>query len=181
MKKYIALSLPFLLVACANPLNQATSDNYADTCTRAEQQKRFDIAEEACYRAAVNNEWGNLGDDIKSERIYNLARIKRKVGKLDEAEKYFIETIRRENSITPLRDEQLGRRYAELCAVYYEQKNFPKAAPYLEKLLPIASRYSGSERQFVAHLFHFYAIELGDMPLAKNLKAASVELGYSES
>jgi tetratricopeptide (TPR) repeat protein len=175
-----AISVTILIAGCANPINRVTSDNYAQTCAEAERAGRLDVAQEACYRATVNVEWGNLGDELKSERLYNLARIERKLGKLNEAEKYFIETIRIENSLNPKRPERLGRRLAELSAIYYEQKQFDKAAPYLEQLLPISTLYSGKEKDFVANLFHYYSIEFGNTELSNKLKRASVELGYRE-
>lgn len=181
MNKSLAILFAALIAGCANPINKVTSDNYAVTCADAERAGRLDVAEEACYRATVNVEWGNLGDDLKSERMYNLARIKRRLGKLDEAEKYFIETIRIEDSITPKRPERLGRRLAELSAIYYEQKQFSKASPYLEQLLQISPLYKGKERDFLANLFHFYSVELGGTELSTKLKLASVELGFNEA
>jgi tetratricopeptide (TPR) repeat protein len=181
MNKYPAIFLTIVISGCANPINKVTSENYAKDCADAESAGRLDVAEEACYRAVVNVEWGNLGDELKSERLYNLARIKRRLGKLDEAEKYFVETIQIENGITPKRNEQLGRRLAELSAVYYEQKQFSKASPYLEQILPLAHLYSGKEKQFIAGLFHFYSIELGNTTLSKELKASSIELGFNET
>lgn len=181
MNKSLAILVVLSIAGCANPLNRATSDNYAQTCAAAESAGRLDVAEEACYKAVVNIEWGNLGDELKSERLYNLARVERRLGKLDESEKYFVETIKIEEGLNPARPERMGRRLAELAAIYYEQKQFSRAAPYLERLLPLSSLYTGKEQQFVAQLFHFYAIELGTTDLSHRLKAASVELGYREA
>lgn len=181
MNKYLLIvSLTLMVIGCANPLNQVTSDNYADTCSQAENAGRWDVAEEACYRAFVNVEWGNLGDELKSERLYNLARIKRRVGKLNEAEKYFIKTIEIEESLSPKREVRIGRRLAELSAIYYEQKKYEQASPYLEKLLPLSNLYSGKEKRFLANLYHYYAIELNGYEIAEKLQLASVELGFSE-
>jgi hypothetical protein len=75
--KLVVMALSAILTACANPLNQATSDRYSESCTQAERNGRLDIAEQACYRALVNVDWGNLGEVEKSQKMYNLARIKR--------------------------------------------------------------------------------------------------------
>lgn len=182
MNKYLtSISVIILVSGCANPLNQITSDNYAETCSQAEDAGRLDVAEDACYRAAVNVEWGNLGDELKSERMYNLARIKRRVGKLDEAEKYFKETIEIEQGISPKRNTRIGRRLAELSAIYYEQKKFQEASPYLEQLLPLSNLYSGKEKEFLANLFHYYSIELRGAEISSKLQQASLELGFSEA
>ncbi len=182
MKEYLAaIGLVVLLSGCANPLNRATSDRYADQCVNAENAGRLDIAEEACYRAAVNVEWGNLGDELKSERLYNLARVKRRLGKLDEAERYLIETIKIEEALAPPRRIRMGRRLRELSVIYYEQKRYQLALPSLKQLLPISHLYSGEERTFLANLFHYYAIELSGEELAESLRRASIELGFDAS
>ena len=71
------ISLLALATSCANPLNQVTSDQYSQTCVEAERKGEFAVAEEACYRALVNVDLGNLGEVEKSQKMYNLARIKR--------------------------------------------------------------------------------------------------------
>jgi tetratricopeptide (TPR) repeat protein len=180
MNKYLAIfGLIIFISGCANPLNKITSDNYADTCSKALDAGRLDVAEEACDRAVINVEWGNLGDELKSERMYNLARVKRRVGKLDEAEKYFIETIKIEEKISPRREIRIGRRLAELSAIYYEQKRYQEASPYLKQLLPLSNLYSGKEKSFLANLYHYYSIELSGTKIAEALQLASVELGFS--
>lgn len=75
-----------LLSACANPINRVTSDNYAETCSIAEDNGKLDVAEQACYRALVNVDLGNLGPELKSQRLYNLGRIKQRLSKYSEAE-----------------------------------------------------------------------------------------------
>jgi len=181
MNKYLGMvGLVTLVVGCANPLNKVTSDNYASTCSQALDAGRLEVAEEACYRATVNVDWGNLGNELKSERLYNLARIKRRVGKLEEAEKYFIETIKIEDTIFPARDIRIGRRLAELSAIYYEQERYQEASSYLEKLIPISGLYSGTEKEFLANLFHFYSIKLKGSEISQKLSVASIDLGFSE-
>jgi len=48
---------------CANPFNQATSIRYLEQCYEADKNGHLDIAEQACYRALVQVDWGNLGDE----------------------------------------------------------------------------------------------------------------------
>ena len=65
----ILVLIAYSLGGCANPVNRVTSANYAEDCSVAEQNGRLDIAEEACYRALVNVDWGNLGPELKSQRL----------------------------------------------------------------------------------------------------------------
>jgi hypothetical protein len=103
------------LAACANPLNQATSDRYSADCASAEKHGNLSVAEEACYRAAVNVDWGKLGPEQKSEKLYNLARIKRQTGRLNEAEALLKESLEIEESLSePTSQGGIGVRFALL-------------------------------------------------------------------
>ena len=145
------------LAGCANPLNQATSDRYADQCASAESGGRLAEAEQACYRAAVNVEWGNLGPELKSQRLYNFGRIKRKVGKYSEAEGILKESLAVEETLTGPSSLKIGRRLIEISAALAEQKRWEEGTPYLKRVIPIGSGFSGSERSFIRLVYIEYS------------------------
>lgn len=149
-----------LLSACANPLNRATSDRYADTCATAETNGRLDVAEQACYRALVNVDWGNLGPELKSQRLYNLGRIKRKLSKFGEAEDLFKQSLAIEEKLSSPTDPKIGRRLIELSATLAGQGKWDEGAQYLEKAAPISAQYTGNERSFAALAFSEFAKQL---------------------
>lgn len=93
MYAIIALILTALIASCANPLNLATSNRYDEACSEAETKGRLDVAEQMCYRALVNVDWGNLGPELKSDRLYNFAKIKRKLEKYEEAVSLFQQSL----------------------------------------------------------------------------------------
>ena len=109
------LLLAIFVASCSNPLNQMTSDRYSQECVEAERNGRLEVAEQACYRALVNVDLGNLGDEQKSQKMYNLARIKRKVGKFDESEKLCKDSLMIEDRLSTSSKERIGRRLAELA------------------------------------------------------------------
>ena len=173
------VSVLALASGCANPLNQVTSDRYSQTCAEAERNGKLTVAEEACYRALVNVDWGNLGDIQKSQKMYNLARIKRHLRKFDEAEKLYKESIAIEEKLTPVSSERIGR--PELAIVYGEQKRFSEGLPYVERLFPLADIYQGDEKRAVAAIFYVYSQELpkqaaGDV--TSKLASKAVEMGF---
>lgn len=177
----VVVSLGTLAAGCANPLNQVTSDRYSQTCAEAERNGNLTVAEEACYRALVNVGWGNLGDIQKSQKMYNLARIKRHLRKFDEAEKLYKESIAIEEKRTPVSNERIGRRSAELAIVYGEQNRFSEGLPYVERLFPLADTYQGNEKRTVATIFYVYSQGLpkqtaGDV--ASKLASKAVEMGF---
>jgi len=154
---FISLSAIILLGSCANPVNQATSDNYAETCATAERNRRLDVAEQACYRALVNVDLGNLGPDLKSQRLYNLGRIKRQLSKFGEAEDLFRQSLAIEEKLSSSSDPKIGRRLIELSVSLAGQSKWAEGAQYLERAAPISTQYAGAERSFAAVAFSEYA------------------------
>jgi tetratricopeptide (TPR) repeat protein len=181
MKRSIpfVLFLASLLSACANPLNRATSDNYAETCSVAEDKGRLDVAEQACYRALVNVDWGNLGPELKSQRLYNLGRIKRQLSKFSEAESLFKESLQIEEKLSGPGGQKIGRRLVELSVSLAGQDKWSEGAQYLERFLPIADQFSGKPRAYSAEVLMEYSKRLRNMnqqPLADRFEAKALAL-----
>lgn len=175
------LSLVVLTTACANPLNQATSDRYSQTCVEAERNGQLTVAEQACNRALVNVDWGNLGEIQRSEKMWNLAMIKRRLQKIDEAEQLIKEALAIEEKQTPVSNERIGRRAAALAIIYGEQERFSDGLPYVERLIPLADTYQGSEKRSIARIFYVYSQELPKQTaqdLTDKLATKAVEMGF---
>jgi hypothetical protein len=168
-----------LLNACANPLNQATSDNYAETCVNAERNHRLEVAEQACYRALVNVDWGNLGPELKSQRLYNLGRIKRQLAKFSEAEQLFKESLSIEEKLSRPSGGQVGRRLVELSISLAAQNKWSEGAQSLDRVLPIADQFSGQERVSAAAVLTQYSKHLrktNEVALAERFEAKALAL-----
>lgn len=148
------------LGVCANPLNQATSDSYAEACSVAESNGRLEAAEQACYRALVNVDWGNLGSELKSQRLYNLGRIKRQLAEFSEAEQLFRESLSIEESLSGPSGIQVGRRLVELSVSLAAQNKWTEGAQLLDRLLPFADEFSGKERNFAVVVLTQYSKHL---------------------
>ena len=134
---------------CANPLNQATSDRYAELCAAAERNGQLAAAEEACYRAVKNVDWGNLGAELKSQRLYNLARIKRQLGKFAEAEALLTESLRLEEALSSRDPLRIARRRIELSVNLAGQDRWAEGADDLVKVIPVAAQFQAQERAYV--------------------------------
>ena len=168
-----------LLSACANPLNQVTSDNYAETCSTAKANGRLEVAEQACYRALVNVDWGNLGPELKSQRLYNLGRIKRQLSKFSEAEQLFKESLSIEEKHSELSGIKVGRRLVELSVSLAGQDKWPEGVQFVERLLPIADQFSGQERTYTAKVLTEYSKQLrskNDISTAERFEAKALAL-----
>ncbi|HLO26299.1 MAG TPA: tetratricopeptide repeat protein [Geobacteraceae bacterium] len=170
-----------LSAGCANPLNQATSNRYAKPCHDAESGGRLDVAEEACYRALVNVNWGHLGNEQKSQTMYNLARIKRKVGKFEEAETLLKGSLEIEAKQPQPSNEKIGRRLAELSMVYGQMGRYQTGLPYVEKLYAFADLYQGNEKKIVSTIFYEYSRKIEGSESSKIsaiLSSKASEMGF---
>ena len=153
----IVLASGLALSGCANPVNRATSDEYADTCANAERSRRLEVAEQACYRALVNVDLGNLGPELKSQRLYNLGRIKRQLAKFSEAEDLFKQSLAIEEKLSKPRDVKIGRRLVELSVSLAGQNKWTEGSRYLERAIPISDQFRGAERSYAGVAFVEYA------------------------
>jgi tetratricopeptide (TPR) repeat protein len=179
--KLLVLSVVALLSACANPLNQATSDRYSESCSQAERDRRLDLAEQACYRALVNVDMGNLGEAEKSQKMYNLARIKRQLRKFDEAEILYKDSLAIEEKQSQPSTEKIGRRLAELAITYAQEKRYAEGYPYVDRLFSLADTYQGDEKRTVAAIFYAYGHELSSSTPSEareRLERKAVQMGF---
>ena len=160
-----------LLPGCANPINRVTSDDYAQTCALAERNNRLEVAEEACYRALVNVDLGNLGDELKSQRLYNLGRIKRQLAKFAEAEQLFKSSLSIEEKLSPPLSPKVGRRLVELAVSLAGQGKWVEGAQYLERALPMAEQFSGPERAYLTQVINEFSGRLSKTEVERFAKA----------
>lgn len=169
-----------IVVGCANPLNQATSNRYGGACSEAERNGQLDVAEQACYRALMNVDWGNLGPEEKSQRLYNLARIKRRLAKFSEAEDLLKQSLVIEEKQSPQSEIKIGRRLVELSVNYAAQDKWNEGAKCLDRILTtMVQNFSGQDRNFTSQVFSQYGKkmrETNQMELAERYEAASAAL-----
>lgn len=175
----ILLMAALLVGGCANPINRATSDNYRETCAVAESNGRLDVAEEACYRALVNVDWGKLGPELKSQALYNLARIKRRLSRFGEAEQLLKESLAIEEKLPAPSEQKIGRRLVELSVSLAGQDKWSEGARFLERALPLTDTFSARERAYAGEVFAQYGKRLtgtADSALAARFEAKAVAL-----
>lgn len=159
VRLFIAILVCLMAAGCYNPINQVTADRYANNCSEAEASGRLEVAEEACRRSLINAQIGHLGAEEESKSLYNYARIKQQLGKVEEAEELLKESLKLEDGISPPNQARIGRRLANLSIVVGAQRRFKDAWPYLERLISLSGQYEGNERQVVKTLFERYAEE----------------------
>lgn len=167
MKQLLQFSLAAILIsACANPLNRVTMERYTQTCLEAERSGQLDVAEGACRRALINVRIGILGQELESQELYNLARVKKQLDKFAEAEEYYKESLRIQELLPNPDQTKIGRRLAEFSIVIGAQGKHKEAWPLLSRLIPLSDSYSGNERSVVKLIFSMFAEEYDKLQMS---------------
>lgn len=169
-----------VLCSCANPLNRATFNRYRQQGIAAESQSDWLAAEKAYYRAAENVRWGHLGDELESDSLYNLGRVKRIVGKLEESEDLLKRGIVIDEKLHGKEGFLVSYSLLELAETYYQAKKYDEGIQVLNRILPIAQQnqqqYSPQSKQFMKEVFgryHDLLLQKGRQTDAEKFRTAS--------
>lgn len=175
----ILVATAVALLGCANPLNEATAARYSAQCGAAESAGNLALAEETCYRAVENSDWGSLSPELRSQHLYNFARIKRRLAKFSEAEQLLKESLVIEEPLSGPTGIKVGRRLIELSVNLAAQKKWTEGEAVILRVVPIAPSFSGAERSYTKETYRNYAVtlkELGRSEAAIALSAAAALL-----
>ena len=181
--KYVYLSFGLLLtalisslIACANPLNQVTSQRYGEQCLQAESEGRLAVAEEACRRALINVDWGKLGPKEEALRRFELGRIKAQLNKYTEAQELFETALNLQLQHDPENLAFITKLQFSLATTLAEQGRWAEGAEYLKAALPHISQLREGDRKVAGNILNLYADELYQTTqrnLAEQFRAAA--------
>lgn len=171
----------FLLVSLASGCaTQAQfSADYASKCEDAERRGVINLAEAACERAWLGVDSSSLDSNVQSERLYNLARIKRQLEQYAEANKYIRQSLAIEETVSGINSPAYGLRLVELSLCLAGQGRFTEGVNALESVLSIVDRFSEKDRASTANIFRYYSSRINNteqMQLANQFKDKAKEL-----
>ncbi|GMQ88301.1 MAG: hypothetical protein BMS9Abin08_1537 [Gammaproteobacteria bacterium] len=166
-----------LTSACDNTASRLAAE--AESCELAERKGRLDIAEETCQRAL-----GDVGDDVllpqvRSERLYRLARIKRQRSKYAEAAELLDQSLALEQTLSDFDSPQVASRRLEMSLILAGQGQWQDGARLLEQTVPIANRLNEKERASLINVLQHYSAQLQksqQLEQASRLQAAAASL-----
>ncbi len=158
------------LAGCANPLNRATHDRYWEDGRLAERNGNLGVAEQAYYRALVNDDIGNLGPLLKAQDLYNLGRIKRRLHKFSEAEDLLKQSLILDQKILSADNLDTDRCRVELSVALAARGKWDEGSRVLEPELSRVGQFSGGERDFLLETFRVYGVGLRKAGLEERAK-----------
>ena len=162
---------------CTSTLSRMNAE--ARTCEEAVRIGALDIAEETCQRALGEDDKDILTSAVRSQRLYNLARIKRQLNKYPEAGELLGESLTMEETLSGADSPGVTRRLMEMSLVLAGKGQWQQGAQVLERALPLAHQLTDDERASLGNIIRHYTTWLkynGQNAQAARLEAAAVQL-----
>jgi hypothetical protein len=166
-----------MLGGCTSLASRLDAD--AQSCEEAVRVGRLDVAEEMCQRALDEGDKDILAPAVRSQRQYDLARIKRQRGKFSEAGELLGESLTTEETLSGADSPGVTRRLTEMSLILAGQGQWEEGAQVLERLLPLAHQLTKNERASLGNIIKRYAVHLknnGQATQAARFEAAAVKL-----
>ena len=142
-------------VACANPINQRTYQNYMVAGDQAARRGDLQLAKQNYSRALANVRMGNLGPEAEAMALFRYARIMANLCEHDEAEKAFIEANRLDEQTKGAGSEATYSSVMEIGQFNYDIGRYERAVPNFDKALAIAEKY-GLDNKYPASFADAY-------------------------
>ena len=130
MKKYFILLIPFLISACANPINRYTATRYAEGCYDFQQHNEWWKARRACGRAAMNAQLGGVPDRTVAVLWYEYGRASGVICDYVEAQKGLEIAIKLYQAI----EGPVHQPFLEMAKLRIAQGQFAEAIGYYDKV-----------------------------------------------
>lgn len=150
--------LSIMVSGCAT--QSQLSAGYAKKCKEAELRGVINLAEAACERAWFGVDAKSLDSKIQSERLYNLARIKRQLHQYSQANKFITQALRIEEKVSGTGSPTYGLRLVELSLCLAGVGKIDEAVNTLEPVLKVANQFPEKKRLLTANIFKHFATRI---------------------
>lgn len=161
----IIVLLALLASACESPSQRSAL--YAEKCSEMEGNGFLEPAEQLCESAWYDVDSGRLAPAVQSERLYDLGRIKRKLGKHAEAEPLLRQSLAIEEGVSGPASPASGLRRVQLALLLAAQDKWNESTGFLEPVLEVADQFPEREQRAAANVFNHYARRLRDSDQAE--------------
>ena len=157
------LILPLVLLASCS-VQKTYYD--ADLSVAADDERRGNYKE--AHNNLVSAVWrakNHLGPKEVSTAYYNLGTFYRRRANFAQSVSALEESIIYAEKAGVFDSLAMGRRYIEIATSHAALNQWNQGVPYIKKVIPIKSKYSGKEAEFVALVFREYVKGLKDRGL----------------
>ena len=176
MKKYFILLIPFLISACANPINRHTAIEYSRGCRALQAQNEWWKARMACGRALTNAKLGRASDNELAIYWYEYGRTSGAICDYVEAQKGLEEAIKLDEAT----GGPLHMSLIEMAKLKSAQRQFGEALDYYKRGVAIMQNRAEKEDPLgLAKIFEEQAEiyrQLGNTALSKEFEERAQKL-----
>lgn len=144
------LSITLLCLSCQNPINAKTASNYLDAARQAEAVGDFERAAQFYSRVYGNAELGHLGPAAEASGLYGWARMAGHLGRTQEAEEKFADTLHRITQARGAADHLLPPTLSEYSRLLHDTAQHAKAIPIYEQALPALEKVGADQSDPIA-------------------------------
>lgn len=160
MKSIYATGNAFLvavsfIAGCATNIQQAYWNANTSVASQAEEKGDLRRAETE-FLIALNRARSHLGSMEVSSSLFNLGHFYLRHGPVPTAIEYFSESLVVEEKVSGPESNRTARRLAGLADAYWRERNFKEGRPVAQRLSPLASTFSGSDRAYIDQLLEVY-------------------------
>lgn len=159
-KTLIFLVILINLYGCDNTAELLAKN--AEVCDVAETRGIMDTAEEYCEQALDPAKTSVLSADVRSERLFRLARIKRQLGKFAEGLELVQQSLALEETVSGADSLAVARRQLELSLLLAGLGKWTEGAEVLDKVLSKADQLDENEKASMANILRNYSRQLGN-------------------
>lgn len=158
----IKILIIFVFLALASACDDAASrlDAEARVCKRALEIGELELAEKHCQLAVGDPADDVLAPQVRSERLYKLASIKRQLTKYNEAADLLGQSLTLEQTLSGSASPQVARRHLEMSLILAGQGQWQDGALLLEQTVPVADQLDDDEKRTLANILKRYAAQL---------------------
>jgi hypothetical protein len=157
-------------------------DQDAEICARALKAGSLEIAEKRCRQAL--GEPGNniLAPQLKSQRLFTLATIRRQQAAYTEAAELLRHSMALELDLSGDDSPQLAARRLEMSLILAGQGQWREGAQLLEQLVTETAQLNKKDQAVLANAVHGYAVQLQKIDADKQASRLLAALtGFSRS
>lgn len=169
--------LVIMLAACDNTASRLAAA--AERCALELSYGILEGAEKSCTEALGGDDEDVLEPEVRSARLYELARIKRQLSRYTEGEDLIRQSLAIEEGLSGANSTAVGLRLLELSLDLAGQGRWDEGARVIERTLPLTGGFTGDERASMVRIVKQYARQLemtGQTGLAERFRVAAAEL-----
>lgn len=163
----IIFSLLALASACDDTASRLAHE--AEVCKKAVEIGELELAEKHCQLALGAADDDVLSPQVKSDRLYKLATIKRQRGNYAESSELLIESLALEKNFSGPDSPQVASRRLEMALNLAALGQWLEGARLLEQIVPLDDRLNEKDQFSLRNTLRFYIRRLQKMDQPEQL------------